>query len=94
MPWNAYKGIPNGNGVVVPVLRLAGFYITAWQFNGRHDPCADTNPQVAADLARLGTTGDKLAGYFVKEVETSGVGNPTKSCNKDTPDICTVVLTR
>jgi Flp pilus assembly protein TadG len=94
VPWNAYKGVANGNGTVVPVLRLAGFYITAWRFNGRGDPCAATNPGVAADMARLGSTGDKVAGYFVKEVETSGVGNPTRSCDPTAVDICTIVLTR
>jgi hypothetical protein len=94
VPWNAYKGAANGSKETIPVLRLAGFYITAWRFNGREDPCAATNPNVAADVARLGNSGDKVAGYFVKEVETSGVGNPTRSCDPTAVDICTIVLTR
>ena len=92
VPWNAYKFA--GPKDVVPVLRLAGFYITSWRFNGREDPCYNLNAQTQAEYARLGATGDKLSGYFVKEVETSGVGNPTSQCNLSAIELCTVVLSR
>ena len=35
----AYKDVANGNNTDVPVLQLAAFYITAWKYNGRGDPC-------------------------------------------------------
>ena len=94
VPWNAYKGVKSGHATAVPVVRLAAFYITAWKFDGRHDPCAATNPQVAADLAKLGPGDGKVGGYFVKAVESSGPATSTKPCNPDDVNVCQISLTR
>ena len=35
VPYGAYKGVANGNNADVPVLQLAAFYITGWNYNKR-----------------------------------------------------------
>ena len=93
VPWNAYKGVPLGQKAV-PVVRIAAFYITAWKFNGTEDPCAATNPNVAADLAKLGGGDAKVGGYFVKAVEPSSVTSSTKPCDQQDVSLCAVALVR
>jgi hypothetical protein len=94
VPWNAYKGVRSGSRTAVPVLRLAAFYITAWKFGSKKDPCAATNPQVAADLAKLGPGDGKVGGYFVKAVESSGPATSTTPCSPTDINLCQTSLTR
>jgi len=97
VPWNAYKGVKAGTTQVVPVLRLAAFYITAWKFGTSFgtsvDPCGATNPKVLADIAKLGA-GGKVGGYFVKAVDPAAFGTSTKPCTADDVSLCEVTLTR
>ena len=43
---------------------------------------------------RLGASGDKLGGYFVKEVETSGVEPERTIATPGRDRLCTITLTR
>jgi Flp pilus assembly protein TadG len=86
VPWGAYKNVQSGNGQIVPVLRLAAFYVTAWHFNKGNDPCPGN------ENARLGS--EMVGGYFIKPVETSGPVNRDKDCNPDDVNLCYVGLTR
>jgi len=86
VPWGAYKNVKTGNGQVVPVLRLAAFYVTGWHFNAGDDPCPGN------ENSRLG--GEQVGGYFIKAVESSGPANPHKQCSPDDVNLCTVALVR
>jgi putative Flp pilus-assembly TadE/G-like protein len=86
VPWGAYKNVSSGNGQIVPVLRLAAFYVTAWHFNNGNDPCPGN------ENARLG--GEQVGGYFIKAVESSGPSNPQEQCSPDDVNLCTVALVR
>lgn len=86
VPWGAYKNVSSGNGQVVPVRRLAAFYVTAWRFNNGNDPCPGNENN------RLG--GEMVGGYFIKPVQSSGPSNPKVNCNPNDVNFCTVALTR
>ena len=80
VPWDAYKNVRPARKVV-PVRRLAGFYITAWSFNNGDDPCPGNENN------RLG--GEQVGGYFIKPVESSGPSNPQARCNPNDVNLCT-----
>jgi hypothetical protein len=86
VPWGAYKNVQSGSGQVVPVRRLAAFYVTAWNFNNGDDPCPGNENN------RLGS--EQVGGYFIKAVESSGPAIPNANCNQADVDLCTVALTR
>ena len=54
VPYGAYKDVANGNNADVPVLQLAAFYITGWNYNESEDPCdavgkGDVKPAVVQE---------------------------------------------
>jgi Flp pilus assembly protein TadG len=97
VPYGAYKGVANGNNADVPVLQLAAFYITGWNYNKRADPCdavgkGDVQPALYKSDTVPGD--DELAGYFIKLIDSSGPVDPTRNCNSNDVTICRPALTR
>jgi hypothetical protein len=98
LPFNAFNNVPTGANTDLPVVDFAAFYVTAWKYNTREDPCgpADNPGGVDNDNAKLPGLGEgEVGGYFIQWVEPGGGAvDPTATCNLNDPTPCRAVLVR
>jgi hypothetical protein len=90
LPFNAFNNVPTGNNTDLPVIDFAAFYVTAWKYNTRQDPCPGN------DNARLPNLGEgEVGGYFVQWVEPGGGAvDPDATCSLSGVTPCRAVLVR
>jgi hypothetical protein len=83
----------DSGGGVVPIRKIAGFYVTGWDISPQTDGCDDNDPHpLGAD--DQDDNGD-VWGYFVVKVVPNPTGStPTETCEFDELGICVSVLTR
>jgi hypothetical protein len=80
----------DGQGTTtVPVTRFAAFYITGWtgQGSGFNNPCQGAGDDPAPDAATI-------VGHFIKYIDTKGDGGSGQSCDLNSVDSCTIVMTQ
>lgn len=95
LPFNAFNNVPTGANTDLPVIDFAAFYVTAWKFNTRVDPCFGAENDRLADFAGVSDKPPQVGGYFIKFVPPGGGAvDPNATCDLSDPRPCRAVLVR